>query len=201
MVMVEDTVKKARGDLKRVAARVLTRRDETKGKLARLTARRDELSRDRELAEAAGDAELQADIDRSLGDLSEQIELFEAQHAEAVSTFDQIKEDLSRLDNLEAEARVDTVRRTADALTSGGDPYAPSAEDVALENARNAILELESRLEVERELSGETTQRRDIERKLRELDAAERDAQARKTLEALKEAKKEKDGDPKKRTI
>ena len=199
--MVDDAVRKARKDLKRISARVLARREETERQLLGLNARRDQLARDRPLAEASGDANLLADIDRSLEDLEAQIELLNAQHTEAVSTFDEIKNDLKRLEGLEAEARVDHVRRTADALTSGGDPYTPSAEEIALENARHAILELEARLEVERELAGESVAARDTARKLRELEAAERDAQAKKTLDTLKEARKKKDEDPKKRTL
>lgn len=199
--MVDDVVKKARGDLERIAARALARQEASERALARLRARRDQRARDRARAETSGDPDLVADIDRSLEDLDAQLDLANAQHADATATFDAVKKDLSRLETLEAEARVEHVRRTAGAITSGGDPFAPSAEDIALENARNAILELEARLEVMREMAGESENARDAARKVRQLEEAERDARAQETLDALKQAKKQNNTEGKKRTL
>ena len=78
--------------------------------------------------------------------------------------------------------------------------FSQAPEDVALENVRHAVAELEAQAELDRELAGSRIDSREMAR----LDPKEVEARARRQLEELKarrQAEKDAADRPKKRTL
>lgn len=172
-----DALRNARQTLRRAAAAQLSRKEAIAEEVARLEAR---LQEARAEAESASAERLESWAE-TLAELEARLEArrSEAEEAEAdlEATLDQLEETGRLRGQLERSQQLGAVR----AATSS-DPFDPSAETEALENARSAILELEARAEVLAELhEGRAPERPSAELK---------EARARAELERLKAARR-----------
>ena len=185
------TLAEAKAALKKAAAAQMVRKERHEAKVAQLKARRAELADGEARAEAAAEPELLADVRRALVSLDEALALEEDLLATAEHDLQESLRELNEIPDLARKMERATLKREVLSTTTS-DPFAVSAEDRALENARNAIAELEARVEIESELAAESQQERDLQRRLRALDREDKDAAARAELEALKAAKQNK---------
>jgi len=178
-------IAEAKKQLKRAAAALMVKRDETRAEVAALEEKAAQLADGEARAQAAGEAALLAEVRTARGDVEERLALQRDLLATLEHDLSESLRELEALDGVASEGERARLMSQVARLT-GSDPFAISPEARALENARDGIAELEARLEVEREMAADADSARDLERRLAALDREDRDAAARAELEALK---------------
>lgn len=168
------SLRSALAQLRKIAASQLARKEKIEASFEALTTQHAELkSRRKELASADG-GPLARELDTALPNLEAQLESVRQELAQAELDLEESLRHLKDSDGMERQLDRALLQRKVREL-SQSDPYSPSAEDIALANAREAIQEAAARVDVTRELQGESTS-----------VAPDLDERARAELERLK---------------
>ncbi len=182
---MDDAVKKVR----QLAASALARKEQLEGEVAALEADKRRREADRELALSSDDDALALQLTRMVEDLVQRLALKRSEVEAQEDAYREIVGDLRSVQDAarEHERLVQRVPVDSAALP---DPFATSAEDVALENVRRHIDELSARAELEDELGASQKADRELSRQLAELERQEAEAKARAQLAELKAKRK-----------
>lgn len=182
-------IAEAKKALKQAAAALLVKKEQTQAEVKALEARATELADGEARASAAGDADLLSDVRSARADVEQRLRLQSELLASLEKDLADSLAELRNLDGLVGQSERARLVGTVGRLTDN-DPFAPSAEDRALANARDGILEMEARAEVHAEMAAEAQRDSDVEQRLAALDQQDKDAAARAELAALKAARK-----------
>jgi len=127
---------------RRLAAGKLMRKEELEAELLKL--RRDRLSLDGIAASDEAEA-LQRDLDARIKTVAEELAGVDDEYREALA-------EMAALQKLSRDAEVAGARATVAAATAEADPILRSAEEIALDNVRAHVADLEGQLKAGKEL-------------------------------------------------
>ncbi len=149
---IERQARRAEGEMKKIAGRIMARRDRHQRAIDELVAQQAELHKNLELAEAAHEPELLADIMSMLTLVEERLAIETEARDVADVDYQQVLEDAGTLERDLRSQEGAVLRGQAQSITDN-DPFLPSPQERALENVRSAISNLEAQVKVNEELS------------------------------------------------
>jgi hypothetical protein len=179
----KDVIQDARIRIKKIAASMLARKEGLEKERARLDKERTRIAQQIEAFSASEDTALKAQLDEGLSDLDQRIAMKDEEIATAEKDQQDAMNELSELARLAKDADRAELR----AIVDSAQPAAlddRSAEDIALENVRTHIENLEARADLDAELSKRTAKSE------RAVNKAIAEADAKRELEALKAKRK-----------
>ena len=186
---MDDAIKK----VKQLAASALARKERLAEEVLALEAEKRHREAERELAISSDDDATALQLTQLVQDLDARLELKRGEVDAADDAYREIVADLRSVQDAAKEHDRLAARAPIDAALP--DPFAPSAEDAALENVRRHIDELGARADLEDELGAQRKTDRELEQKVAKLDAQEAEAKAKAQLAELKAKKKAKAAD------
>lgn len=178
----------AKKALKVAAARLTVKKESADAAIAGLQARRAELKDGLAQARSAGETQLAEDVADALSGVESQLDSQLELQATIESSLQQALQEYQGVDGLKSQLDRAELQATVGRLSTS-DPFAPSAEDRALQNARSGIGDLDAQAQLQRELGADARQIRDVEDRLAALRNEDPEAKARAQLAALKAAR------------
>jgi hypothetical protein len=150
-----DAIREAKGQNQRLLARLLQDRKDLATEVEKIDRQRAEAA---ELAASAGDRDdLRIEAEKILSSLMEQLRAKRDELDVLEGRIAAARGELKNLDGLKGEAARTAAQAATVAAGIGADPLIRSPEQIALDNARSHVADLDAQVKVNDELALETT--------------------------------------------